>query len=346
MKQTTNFLIFFFLLFFILLLSVYSVDIDSCQILNSGSYELNTSIIHSGSNCFNISGNNVILDCQGNNITLNSGGSYYGIYLTGDNVQISNCIISNFSQGIRLISNTNTTIQLNTVQHSVGNGIYLSGSTNNTFYLNRIENNSGYGIGAFSTSSNNNITSNVLSGNNYAVGLTQSSNNNFLISNTIKDNFLNGIFLSYSNNNLISLNTVTGNGIGFRILGDGEGNNLTLNNITENINYNINMNSGISGPYQNLIYNNNLGNISKIYSDDWSYWDISFNLSTQGNTYYNNSAFGTGLTYCFGAGNCDYGATITAFPLIITPSITSSLFPIQGFLSVLTLISLLFLYFN
>jgi len=92
-------------------------DIDACQTLSSANtvYTLNTSVAINGSTCLTISASNITLDCAGYSITGNNTTSTYGVYSSQFNTTIKNCIISNFSEGIRYSGATDGTIYNNTI---------------------------------------------------------------------------------------------------------------------------------------------------------------------------------------------------------------------------------------
>ena len=150
------------------------------------------------------------------------------------------------------------------------------------------------------TSDFNNISNNEITDNVYAMDVTTSDGNN-IISNNLTNNFI-GIRLSSSLNN-----------------------NITLNNITNNT-HNLYFSAGSAGPFSNTIYNNNLGNISKITYNSLPFWNNNFDYGGIGNTYYNDTAFSG--AHCFDVNNCDNFANIITFPTQtptpITPQSTTT----------------------
>ncbi|RLJ00558.1 MAG: hypothetical protein DRP06_01925 [Candidatus Aenigmatarchaeota archaeon] len=169
-----------------------------------------------------INASDIILNCNGTTISGNTSG--YGINLTNyNNATIKNCIVMNFSNGIRLYnssdnnltnntvndnnygisilsSSNNNQITNNTANNNSNHGIYLYSSSNNTLTNNTINNNSENGIRLYN-SSNNNLTNNLANDNNMGIYLYLSSNNQ-LINNTA-NNDINGIYLYYSSNNIV-----------------------------------------------------------------------------------------------------------------------------------------------
>lgn len=80
--------------------------ISSCQILNQSNtvYTLTQDINSSWYMCFNVSANNVTLDCQGHSVTGISG-AYYGVYSKRNQTTVRNCAISNYTYGMMFASN-------------------------------------------------------------------------------------------------------------------------------------------------------------------------------------------------------------------------------------------------
>ena len=348
---------FLIFLFFIFINISYSTSFSSCTTLSSGTWELNSSLTQSGGNCIEITGNNVILDCQNNNIT--GDGTGIGIYVTGDYANVSNCNIFNFNLGVQPFTSSNNTFSFNGVHNNLYGFSLTSSSSSNTLISNTAKNNS---RGIYSASnSNQSLMSNILLNNadgiylstgynhslisniftNNSNGITLlSGSNNILINNSISDSDSVAVsIVSSSNNILISNNLINNNqGVSFS---SAENNILTENIILNNSVLNLMFFAFSGGPYTNLIYDNDLGNISKISSNDWSFFENQFNLSTQGNRYLNES-FSIG-TFCFDPDNCDYSAIFSPLisPEINFSSTTSSL----PFGSVLISMLLLFSFF-
>ncbi|MEK6954678.1 MAG: LamG-like jellyroll fold domain-containing protein [Candidatus Micrarchaeota archaeon] len=107
---------------------------NTCDtITESRKYEagtINASTINSAGTCFNITTNNVILDCGGA-LILGNGTSGYGINITNaNNVVIKNCIIKNFSRGISAQNAINLTLINNTFLNETNFGISITHSSN------------------------------------------------------------------------------------------------------------------------------------------------------------------------------------------------------------------------
>jgi hypothetical protein len=244
------------------------------------------------------------------------GNSYGGVdnYFLNKSLSIdgSNCLT--FTSGA---SNSILDCQgFNITGNNSNSGIYLNGVSNMNISNCNIHN---FNLGINMVGAANNNLTNIISNNNSAgIGMSMGSNNNIF----------NMVTLKY-NNNGINID---------------QNNNITNSIIVENINSNLYF---WGNPSTSFIFGNILGNISKINSADWSVNNNKFNYSGIGNTYYNSSGFGTGQTICFDVNNCDYIATIQVFPVAQSQSqaSTRSEFPVQGFVSILLTISLIFGYF-
>lgn len=151
--------------------------------------------------------NNKIFDCQGHTIdgvrTVNT----YGIYLNGKtNNTIKNCRITNFYQGIYLLSSINNSMDNNTANWNSRHGIYLRNSKYNSFTHNTVNSNTNHGIYLYLSSDNNIITNNTANSNSGSGINLYSSRYNNLINNTANNNN-EGIYLyNYNNryNNIIN----------------------------------------------------------------------------------------------------------------------------------------------
>jgi len=223
---------------------VYCSDCASCNsAINSASAGqticLNTDIMNHAGTCIDnpANFNNKIFDCQGHTIDNNGVGFGRGIYLEGKaNNTIKNCVITDFSHGLGLVSSSNNAftnniinnnrihglwmksssynaITNNTANHNVKMGIYLDGSSDNQITDNTANDNDN-GIYLFA-SSNNQIINNTANNNDDGCGirLWSSSNNNQITSNAVNNNTNTGIFIDTSNNNTITNNTATYNGV-------------------------------------------------------------------------------------------------------------------------------------
>jgi parallel beta-helix repeat protein len=209
----------------------------------------------SNGTCFSvILTDGININCSGYSITGN--GSGIGIvYANADNALIEDCVISNFSSGMRIISHsTNITL------------------LNNTLINNTQEDYSTSAGGISSSSAHHlNVINNTFQGNYYGITLSSSDNisvtGNILFNNTVGEILIYNIVSgNFTNNNMSTQNR----GI---VLDSSSESNLLLNNeITTNGNESIYDDTG--GSYFNLlIYNNSYGQII------WNQTDLTSNIS-------------------------------------------------------------------
>jgi parallel beta-helix repeat protein len=193
-------------------------NLSSCDNLYSnGTYYLLNNVSSSGV-CFNITGNNVTLNCQ--NKFISSIGDT-AIDLKANYTTIKNC---NFNGGstyniytIASIPTTYGNITNNTFRDSYF-GIYLEGTlnfsvvsnnitqngvillySNNTFIYNNTMNTGGWGIFLQTNSNNNNITFNSITEYTTAGISIDTTSNNLIFNNKLKNK--NNIILTTGNNN-------------------------------------------------------------------------------------------------------------------------------------------------
>jgi parallel beta-helix repeat protein len=233
------------------------LNLTSCQTLNmSGVYTLNVSIRANGT-CFNVSANDVIIDCQGR-YSITGNGTGIGVNATYvSNMTINSCGIYNFTTGINFLV------------------------TNGTIYNNTLRNNSVYGIAV--KYGYVNIINNTATKANTGIFLT-SSDYNYITGNTVFNNSF-GIDINGANHNLLFSNNVTNNTKGISLSARTVGpdslgstnNTLTLNKIYIN-NYGIYIVSGsLTFSSNNTIYNNFFNNTNNAFSDvdAYNFWNIS-----------------------------------------------------------------------
>jgi len=238
-----------------------STDISSCSELNTPNeiYTLTQDITHSSDIvCFNITADNITLDCRGHNITNTQSDDHYGIYiLERNNITIKNCNIINETQGIYLNSSSNNTLINNTANNNSYCGFYVYNSSNNIITNNTA--NSNYGSdwisGIYLENSNNNIIIDNLAKDNDGYGIsTAGSNNNTFINNIANNNIL-GIDISLSSNNILINNTANNNNYGIFI--GSSSNNILINNTANNNDYGISTSVSNNNTFINNIANNN-----------------------------------------------------------------------------------------
>ncbi len=153
-------------------------------ISESGIYLLTQDIsnIHEG---YQITANNVTLDCLGHSLAGKGHNSGIKLATVYSNVKVKNCNI-----------------------HSFVNGIYLSYSSDVELIGNNTYNNSDNGIW-FYRSAHNTVTNNHANANGNGMVFFQASNN-VLTGNEINNNALNGVVSEYSDPIMVN-NTVCGN---------------------------------------------------------------------------------------------------------------------------------------
>jgi len=203
--------------------------VSDCGDLNNANtvYYLQNDVNSSGT-CFNITANNVTLDCQGYMINYSRVSGGYGVNITGYNsTTIKNCIIVQgnpsitFSHGIYLLSLNSTIINnnistgngagvyldlgsgnnltSNNLTSSSWQGIYIQQSSNNTITANHVHSSGSQAIYLNSGSYNTLISNNITTVGTYSIGFYSNSHYNNLISNYIKGAY--GIQVSSSSNN-------------------------------------------------------------------------------------------------------------------------------------------------
>ena len=110
-----------FVIFFLTCVSLVSaIDIDSCGVLNEGG-ETYTLIedIESDGTCFEITNNDITLDCNGHSI-IGDGRWDSGVEAIGGRITITNCEISGFEDGISLCTYESEVINNNLYGNDVG----------------------------------------------------------------------------------------------------------------------------------------------------------------------------------------------------------------------------------
>jgi len=191
--------------------------------------------INATGTCFIITGNNVVLDCDGYTITGDTTG--YGIVASGrTGLEVKNCIISNFSDDIRTENSSNNAwFHNNTLKNAGNSGVSILTATGNNVSNNSFIDNA---IGAVF----NNMDSSVFSLNlisnaaSYSMQLDNGSTGNTVTYNTISSAGEIDL-LAGSNSNLVSGNALSG---GVQITSDNSNsNNYTDNNITSGVTYGI-----------------------------------------------------------------------------------------------------------
>ncbi|VVB53659.1 Right handed beta helix region [uncultured archaeon] len=194
--------------------------------------------------CIRIDQDDVTFNCQNN--TLNGIATGIGIFVTGSNDHIRNCIINNFSTGIQFNGAiSGSSLETSTVKNNLNNGVYLSGtSLGVTVTGNTLLSNKWHGLQAIQWADNN-----VISGNNAFLnwwsGIALNTVGNTVLENNASYNVFHGIHIG-SNNTIISNELRYNNDTGIYIDG-GAFNNITGNTVVGNIKNGVLMRSNASG---------------------------------------------------------------------------------------------------
>ncbi|MBI4145689.1 right-handed parallel beta-helix repeat-containing protein [Candidatus Woesearchaeota archaeon] len=242
--------------------------------------------------CFNLTADNLVLDCDGYTITFDTGGvgADAGVAAVArNNVTVKNCNIRDTnaagSQGVGInFTGTNSSIIFNNTIRTNGTsnnyGILLRGNSNHD----AIENNTVTAIGS-------------TSGNNGIYLLTSASNNN-VTGNTITTNGTSsnrGIQIEDSSNSTVRNNTIYANGTGagnegIRLVINARGSILVGNTITTSgttTNYGVELSSGSN---ETTVANNTM------YASGTSGFNVGIRLATENNLIENNTITTNGTT--------------------------------------------------
>ncbi len=168
--------------------------------------------ISNGGDCILISHDNVILDCRRFTLDGGSATNSIGVKVTADGVTVKNCMIEDFSIGIKLEDSDGSTVTKNTL-------------TSNDL-----------GINLESGSDDNAITANISTENMEGIRIV-SSNFNEIERNTLIENSIHGIRIDGSDSNIIRLNDATENTrTGIMLLDDADSNTIRKNTSNNNRN--------------------------------------------------------------------------------------------------------------
>ena len=162
--------------------------------------------------CFTVGADNITIDCKDHLISGDGTGA--GIYAGGrSNIQVKNCLISNFNHGIYLFNTNSSQLSTNRIYSSTNHNIYLSSSFNNLIQDNEIYNGA-RGINLENNSRNNSLIGNNIYNNNYGFYLV-SSPFNLIKDNSVYGHSNRGIYLDSSVNNSIYNNFFDNNNNAF-----------------------------------------------------------------------------------------------------------------------------------
>ena len=253
-----------------------STDINSCRTLGSGSYTITAAYLIAAGTCFYINESNVVLDCNGKQITYpiysNSGN---GINISNgvSNITIKNCKLyldDSYYDGETWYNSCNGVLECTGI-YSLGNNINI--------YNNTIT----YGSGAWTSSYGM-----YLSGNNYNI-----------TKNSVGMLWMHNIYLN-TNYSLIFNNTLY-NGPGIYLADNSNYNNITNNSIKGyldsiikimNSKYNLINNNIInltSGTYSSIaLYSSNYTRIENNTLESYNGYVINLSGGSQYNNFTNN----------------------------------------------------------
>jgi len=226
-------------------------------------YTLSEDVSIAGTSCFNVTAQNVALDCAGFSVMGSNASSTYGIYSNQLNTTIRNCNISNFEVGIYLNNSANSSIlstnvsgdkvsagaptYSSSVMFSGGGiliansniyssssiGLYASGAILNLIIANTTSNASSTAIYVGGTNILiTNSTGIARAGSGYGIRLSGTSGGTVLNSQAIGANAYAMLMQSSANNNLIANTTFTSTGSGIGLGTSGTANNNTFINIS------------------------------------------------------------------------------------------------------------------
>jgi hypothetical protein len=259
----------------------------SCGTLTH-SITMNQNLSINGSSCFNITSNDVVLDCNGYVITGNSSATTNGIFAKNVvNVTIQNCIIKGFSWGINATNTNNSLFQNNNISNST-RGFVLANANNNLITSsNFTATTATWDLDSLlltSNSQNNTINNTFARSGTNAIGFGSGSKwNTFINFSTVDNNY----FYAIDANNSFINSTRGGREIYFRSKGNFDSRSecpANLSNITnlgwvylyncDNISVtNVNINRGGSSS----------GGFSLLYIDDGRFTNLSVTNLTWGN---------------------------------------------------------------
>ncbi|MFH1095663.1 MAG: right-handed parallel beta-helix repeat-containing protein, partial [Candidatus Micrarchaeota archaeon] len=200
----------------------------------NGLYTMTADQSATGTTCFNITAQNITLDCAGYTITGNNVSGTSGVRSTQTNTTVKNCIIQDFRFGVYLNGATNGTVQNNTIRVLKGGGLFADGMVlDSSASLNLITNNSiianHISIWAGGGANNNLITNNTIqsyggeNGDSVSIWLAGSFNDN-ITNNVLYNNGTSGSYVvevsdntnqSYFYNNTVIENSTAGTMHGF-----------------------------------------------------------------------------------------------------------------------------------
>jgi len=257
---------------------IQSGNLTACEILfTPNSYYVLNNFSSNTTTCFNITAENITLDCRNwsNQIVYGNSSSatrYYGIFSGKNGTIIRNCeirkgnaaaatdtrypiaFINNINgriekvnasmnyEGIYILNSTNISIINNSISAIGLDGIIIAGGWNNTLVNNTITNASRFGIN-LTNSWGNKLENNTAKNNTYGILLYQSGNNT-LAGNTANTNNLSGFYLwGGTNNTLINSSAYLNAQYGIFIF-TSTNNSISGGNLSDNIIADFMLNTG------------------------------------------------------------------------------------------------------
>lgn len=283
-----------------------TVSVSSCQVLDSPNiiYQLSNDVSSSGT-CFNVTAQNVTIDCDDHFITYSTGGATntYGVVTNQFNTTVRNCNILdgnwlpsayNYTRhAIYLNSASNGTFSNNFINISTGSGIYFVSSSNyNTLNLNNIKSKEGVGISC-SSSNSTFLINNILNGSR-GINMVDCSKSNLTNNTVFSTTVYPAIYINNAVNNILFRNrAISVSGIGLNL------NFASYNNLTQN---NITILGGSQSAFQlesssnnNILMENNVSSLSNshgiaIYSSNFNNLTRNIGLCISGSGIYLSSS--------------------------------------------------------
>ena len=260
-------------------------------------------------------GTNILIDCQGGNITGSNQLNSTGIHTTQSNTTVKNCNLNGFNSGIYFDGAMNGTIQNNNINVTSSNvvdpwyasGIFLDTADYNTLNNNTAYSTNGFGIYILESSYNTLTNSTGISTNSFGIRAYAGTNNTIINSTGISGTSQGMSFLSISNYRIINstATSTSGNGIDMntgtntnilkcQIIGQHDNGALLIENSANNTIANNTIN-GLAGGYtiglsngynnNNIFINNTIINATTL---------IYLDANTSKNKFYWNNFTGTG----------------------------------------------------
>lgn len=197
-----------------------ATQISNCTTINqSGNYVLTQNLVlEVGENeCIRINSNYVSLDCNGHSLSGLGGSTSIGVFVSQKNfVEIKNCLITRFGDGVRAYRSTDIALDNNTFFRNY-HGILFYGTTQSDLTGNAVLNSSACNTLLTEGSSRNRVEGNVMAYSRWGCSLTiaNASNQNNVSSNGFYSNYRSGIRVEYSSQNFLARNAACWNGPDF-----------------------------------------------------------------------------------------------------------------------------------